>query len=218
MDDLAPGSFKRLLQFCAIAVMGAIVLISNKLVQYPVNVNFLGLDLSNVLTWGAFTYPICFLVTDTTNRIFGIRIATTIVSFGFVFGVFLSLSSAIIMTLNSPLNEDHSLWFTAVNDPNALMMFRTSLASGSAFLISQILNIRIFDVYRKLIWWKAPAFSSLAGSFIDTLLFFCLAFVGTGLPWMTWAIGDFACKLIMIGILLYPFKFLMNSYTFYHNV
>jgi len=92
-------------------------------------------------------------------------------------------------------------------------MLRTALASGSAFLAAQLLDIKVFDVLRQHAWWKAPAASSLAGSFIDTLIFFFLAFAGTGLPWASWAVGDFCAKLIMIALLLYPFRVLVRWYS-----
>jgi hypothetical protein len=105
-----------------------------------------------------------------------------------------------------------SLWQALFRDPDAFAMLRTALASGSAFLTAQLLDIKVFDVLRRHAWWKAPAASSLVGSFIDTLIFFFLAFAGTGLPWGSWAVGDFCAKLVMIGLLLYPFRLLVRLY------
>jgi queuosine precursor transporter len=105
-----------------------------------------------------------------------------------------------------------SLWQALFHDPDAFAMLRTALASGSAFLTAQLLDIKVFDVLRQQAWWKALAASSLAGSFVDTLIFFFLAFVGTGLPWASWAIGDFCAKLIMIALLLYPFRLVVRYY------
>ncbi len=143
------------------------------------------INLANILTWGAFSYPIIFLVTDATNRIHGVKSARIIVYIGFITGVILSLIFA---------------------DK------RIALASGTAFLISQMLDIFLFDKLRNASWWKAPVISSFTASFIDTIIFFSLAFAGTGWPWVNWALGDFTAKLIMIAILLYPFKLLVTFY------
>ena len=91
-------------------------------------------------------------------------------------------------------------------------MLRTAVASGSAFLVAQLLDIKVFDALRQAAWWKAPTVSSLLGSSVDTAIFFSLAFAGTGLPWITWAVGDFYAKLLMIAVLLYPFKLLIRLY------
>ncbi|MEQ9490348.1 MAG: queuosine precursor transporter [Alphaproteobacteria bacterium] len=173
-----------------VIAMALVILLSNIAVQYPVMVVLpmgeAGLNLADWLTWGAFTYPIAFLVTDTTNRVFGFGAARKVVYAGFVIGVALSY------------------YFT---DP------RIAVASGSAFLFSQILDVVIFDRLRKATWWKAPAISSLIGSAVDTVLFFSIAFAGTGLPWIGWAVGDFAAKLVMIALLLYPFKLITGAVT-----
>ena len=101
-------------------------------------------------------------------------------------------------------------WQALWNDPDALSMLRIALASGIAFLVAQLLDIKVFEILRQKVWWKAPAASSLIGSFFDTLIFFSLAFAGTGLPWMSWAIGDFCAKLVMIMLLLYPFRLMIR--------
>lgn len=171
-----------------VVAMALVILLSNIAVQYPVMVVLpmgeAGLNLADWLTWGAFTYPIAFLVTDTTNRVFGFGAARKVVYAGFVIGVALSYYFA---------------------DP------RIAVASGSAFLFAQILDVVIFDRLRKATWWKAPAISSLIGSAVDTALFFSIAFAGTGLPWIGWAAGDFAAKLVMIALLLYPFKLITGA-------
>ena len=154
--------------------MALVVVISNIAVSYPIN---------DWLTWGALTYPIAFLVTDMTNRLFGVSKARTVVYAGFLIGVILSL------------------WATDM---------RIALASGSAFLIAQLLDITIFDKLRKKTWWKAPLISTIISSAVDTLLFFSIAFVATGLPWVTWAIGDYGAKLAMAAILLMPFRFFVS--------
>ena len=154
--------------------MALVVVISNIAVSYPIN---------DWLTWGAFTYPTAFLVTDITNRLFGVARARTVVYAGFLIGVILSLWAADM---------------------------RIALASGSAFLIAQLLDITIFDKLRKKTWWKAPLISTIISSAVDTLLFFSIAFIATGLPWVTWAIGDYGAKLAMAAILLMPFRFFLS--------
>ncbi|WP_051285046.1 MULTISPECIES: queuosine precursor transporter [Nisaea] len=131
------------------------------------------------LTWGALIYPIAFLVTDLVNRIFGPKPARKVVYAGFATGVALSL------------------WFADQ---------RIALASGTAFLTAQLLDIWVFDRLRQQSWWKAPVISSLLSSALDTALFFSLAFYATGLPWVTWAIGDYGAKLAMAAVLLVPFR------------
>lgn len=172
-----------------VVAMGAIILLSNIVVQYPVQavlpLGSVTVDLAELLTYGAFTYPIAFLVTDTTNRLFGAKAARLVVYAGFAFGVLLSLIFA---------------------EP------RIAIASGSAFLIAQLLDVYVFDRLRKGSWWQAPVISSLLGSAVDTALFFSIAFYGTGLPWHTWAMGDFVAKVLMIAVLLYPFKILVSLY------
>ena len=195
-----------------VLAMGAVILASNELVQHPVQGSLLGVDLAGILTWGAFTYPVAFLVTDTTNRLFGMGPARRVVLVGFAFGVALTLIAALGIAAGVSRSGALSLWQALFHDPNAFAMLRTALASGSAFLVAQLLDIKVFDVLRRQAWWKAPAASSLAGSFIDTLLFFFLAFAGTGLPWASWAVGDFCAKLIMIALLLYPFRLVVRYY------
>ena len=195
-----------------VLAMGLVILVSNELVQHPVQGNFLGVDLAGILTWGAFTYPVAFLVTDTTNRLFGIGSARRVVVVGFAFGVVLTLIAALGIAAGVSRSGALSLWQALFHDPDAFAMLRTALASGSAFLTAQLLDIKVFDVLRRQAWWKAPAASSLVGSFIDTLIFFFLAFAGTGMPWASWAVGDFCAKLIMIALLLYPFRVLVRWY------
>ncbi len=195
-----------------VLAMGIVILASNELVQHPVQGSLLGVDLAGILTWGAFTYPIAFLVTDTTNRLFGMGTARRVVVAGFAFGVALTLIAALGIAASVSRSGAMSLWQALFHDADAFAMLRTALASGSAFLTAQLLDIKVFDVLRRQSWWKAPTVSSLAGSFVDTLLFFFLAFAGTGLPWASWAVGDFCAKLIMIALLLYPFRVLVRWY------
>ena len=196
----------------SILAMGSVILVSNKLVQYPVQGSLLGVDLSLILTWGAFTYPVAFLVTDTTNRIFGSRSARKVGAVGFALGVVLTVLAAVGIAIGVSQASSMTTWQALWNDPDALSMLRIALASGAAFLMAQLLDIKVFDLLREKVWWKAPAASSLMGSFFDTLVFFLLAFAGTGLPWMSWAIGDFCAKLVMIMLLLYPFRLMIRFY------
>jgi uncharacterized integral membrane protein (TIGR00697 family) len=195
-----------------VLTMAVVILVSNKLVQFPVEGQLFGVRLAGILTWGAFTYPAAFLVTDTTNRLFGMGSARRVVVIGFAFGVALTLIAALGIAAGVSRSGAMSLWQALFYDPDAFAMLRTALASGSAFLTAQLLDIKVFDVLRRQAWWKAPAASSLTGSFVDTLLFFFLAFAGTGLPWASWAVGDFCAKLIMIALLLYPFRLVVQYY------
>jgi len=197
-----------------VLAMGVVILTSNELVQHPVHEHLWGIDLAGILTWGAFTYPVAFLVTDTTNRLFGMGPARRVVVVGFAFGVALTLIAALGIAAGVSQSGTLSLWQALFRDPDAFAMLRTALASGTAFLVAQLLDIKVFDVLRQQTWWKAPAASSLIGSFVDTLIFFFLAFAGTGLPWASWAAGDFCAKLLMIGLLLLPFRIIVRTYTF----
>ena len=131
------------------------------------------------LTWGALTYPASFLVTDLTTRLQGPGRARAVVVVGFALAVALSV------WLASP---------------------RIALASGTAFLVGQLLDIAVFQRLRAGSWWRAPLVSSSLGSLLDTLIFFTLAFAGTGLPWPTWAAGDLAVKLALALLFLAPFR------------
>jgi len=197
----------------SILAMALVILVSNKLVQYPVQGFLFGIDMSLVLTWGAFTYPVAVLVTDTTNRLFGAGPARRVVAVGFAFGVGLTVIAALAIALKVSGSTELAIWQALFSDPDASAMLRTAFASGSAFLTAQLLDIKVFDVLRAAVWWKAPTASSLLGSVVDTAIFFSLAFAGTGLPWITWAVGDFSAKLLMIGLLLYPFKLIVSWCT-----
>jgi uncharacterized PurR-regulated membrane protein YhhQ (DUF165 family) len=158
----------------AVAAMVVVVAGSNVAVQYPINA---------WLTWGAFTYPIAFLITDLTNRRQGPAAARTVACVGFALAVALSV---------------------LVAGP------RIALASGGAFLTSQLLDISVFNRLRRLSWWRAPLASSALASIWDTGVFFTLAFAGSGLPWVTWGLGDLAAKAAMALLLLAPFRALMG--------
>ena len=195
-----------------VVAMGFVIVASNKLVQYPVQASVWGLDLARLLTWGAFTYPAAFLVTDTTNRILGVETARKVVYIGFVFGLVLTITVALGIADDNRV-PGTTLIQSLFEDELAFNMFRIACASGTAFLIAQLLDVQIFNRLRQLQWWKAPVASSFLGSLLDTVLFFFLAFAGTGLPWASWALGDFVAKLVMIAVLLYPFKLLVTLIT-----
>ena len=165
--------------------MGVIVLSSNYLVQFPVN--YYGL--SEILTYGAFSYPLAFLITDLANRSYGKLVARKIVYLGFVLGILLTL-------------------FFSTNFSD-LISIRVAIGSGTAFLVAQLLDVQIFDRLRKRVWFVAPFLSSAIGSLVDTFLFFFIAFYGTNLNWLTLGIGDFFVKIIMALIMLIPFRMIM---------
>lgn len=192
----------------AVLAMAIVVVASNYLVQFPVQGELGALNLADLLTWGAFTYPAAFLVTDLTNRRFGPNPARLVVAVGFVLAVALSI------LLSTP---------------------RIAVASGSAFLVAQLLDVTVFNRLRRASWWKAPFASSLFGSVIDTLLFFSIAFSGTiavllgyyddfavqsapllgvfapEVPrWISWAVGDFSVKILVAVFLLAPYRILLG--------
>ena len=166
--------------------MALVVALSNYLVQFPVN--YIGLQ--DIFTYGAFTYPVAFLITDLANRKYGKIVARKIVYLGFILGVTLTL------------------YFST--DFSNLISKRIALASGLAFLIAQLLDVQIFDKLRKKIWFIAPLVSSLIGSSIDTFLFFSIAFYGTGINWITLSLGDLFVKIFVASIMLIPFRILLS--------
>ena len=166
--------------------MGVVVLSSNYLVQFPIN--YYGL--SEILTYGAFSYPIAFLITDLANRFYGKFVARKIVYFGFFIGIIFTL-----------------LFSTNFAD---LISIRIAIGSGAAFLTAQLLDIQIFDRLRKKEWFIAPLTSSLIGSTVDTFLFFSISFYATSVPWITLSFGDLSVKLFVSLIMLVPFKILLK--------
>tara|TARA_B100000029_G_C17361633_1_gene882737 strand:- start:198 stop:782 length:585 start_codon:yes stop_codon:yes gene_type:complete len=182
MSSNYPSLFGKLAIFMAIMVM-----ISNFLVQYPVN--YFGLN--EILTYGAFSYPITFLITDLANRKYGKNSARKIVYIGFFLGVILTL-------------------FFSTNFKD-LISIRIAIGSGTAFLVAQLLDVQVFDKLRKKVWFVAPLMSSLLGSFVDTTLFFFIAFYKTGLAWISLAAGDFSVKVLMALIMLIPFRLFLNK-------
>tara|TARA_Y100000813_G_scaffold188832_1_gene163427 strand:- start:424 stop:972 length:549 start_codon:yes stop_codon:yes gene_type:complete len=167
--------------------MGVIVLASNYLVQFPVK--YLGLD--NLLTYGAFSYPIAFLITDLANRSYGKIAARKIVYVGFLIGIMFTL-------------------FFSTNFSD-LISIRIAIGSGIAFITAQLLDVQIFDRLRKKHWYVAPLSSSLIGSTVDTFLFFSISFYGTGVPWVTLSLGDLAVKIFIALLMLIPFRLLLGT-------
>ena len=185
-----------------IAAMAFVVVLSNYLVQFPVDYQFGSLALADLLTWGAFTYPLAFFVTDLTNRRFGVDAARFVVFVGFVVAVVISI------------------WLATP---------RIAIASGTAFLLAQMLDVTIFNRLRAARWWQAPLISSVLGSILDTVLFFSIAFssqfemlggvdsfvseaspllgvMGVSAPrWVSWALGDFSVKILVALVMLMPY-------------
>ena len=169
-------------------LMGVVVLSSNYLVQFPIK--YYGLE--EILTYGAFTYPIAFLITDLANRSYGKLVARKIVYIGFIIGI------------------SFTLFFTT-NFSN-LISVRIAIGSGTAFIVSQLLDVQIFDKLREKEWFVAPLTSSFIGSVVDTFLFFSISFYGTGIPWVTLSIGDLAVKIFMTLLMLIPFRLLLDTF------
>jgi len=167
-------------------LMALVVALSNYLVQFPVN--YLGLK--DLLTYGAFSYPIAFLITDLSNRRYGKNTAKKIVYLGFALGVFLTL-----------------YFSTNYSD---LISIRIAIGSGTAFLVAQLIDVNIFDKLRNKIWFAAPLTSSLIGSTIDTFLFFSISFYGTGTNWITLSFGDLFVKIFVALMMLIPFRLLLS--------
>ena len=166
--------------------MALVVALSNYLVQFPVN--YLGLK--GLLTYGAFSYPVAFLITDLSNRRYGKNTAKKIVYLGFALGVFLTL-------------------YFSTNYAD-LISIRIAIGSGTAFLVAQLIDVNIFDRLRKKIWFAAPLASSLIGSSIDTFLFFSISFYGTDINWITLSLGDLFVKIFVALMMLIPFRLLLS--------
>ena len=168
-------------------LMGLIVVLSNYLVQFPIQ----HFGLNEILTYGAFSYPVTFLITDLANRAYGKLVARKVVYVGFTIGILLTL-------------------FVSTNFSD-IISIRIAVGSGVAFFIAQNLDVQIFDTLRKKIWYVAPLTSSVIGSITDTFLFFSIAFYATGVPWVTLAFGDLAVKLFIALVMLVPFRLLINK-------
>jgi queuosine precursor transporter len=214
------------------AVMAVVVLLSNILVQFPLNGSIGVIFLGDILTWGAFTYPVAFLVTDVTNRAYGPVMARRVVFGGFIVAV---LASLII----PPLLYQ---WGFIGFETEAGRIRRIAMASGLAFLAGQMLDITLFNRLRQASWWKAPIIGSIIGSAADTILFFTMAFAATFMflgpidnfaseaapllgiyttefpRWVSWASGDFTVKLIIAAIAVIPYRLLMDRLGFWQPV
>lgn len=176
-----------------VAAMTLVVVASNILVQHP----FGYFGLQDHLTWGAFTYPVSFLVTDLTNRRYGVGVARKLVVVGFVIAVLLSI------------------WLATP---------RIAIASGTAFLVGQLLDVTVFNNLRRQAWWRAPLVGSLVGSALDTALFFSIAFAGleamsVSVPflgaffmplWVSLALSDFVVKVVIALVALLPYGALLS--------
>ena len=169
-------------------LMGVVVLSSNYLVQFPIKYY----NLEEILTYGAFTYPIAFLITDLANRSYGKLVARKIVYIGFVIGISFTL-----------------FFTTSFSD---LISIRIAIGSGAAFMVAQLLDVKIFDQLRKKQWFVAPLASSFVGSIVDTFLFFSISFYGTGIPWITLSFGDLAVKILVTLVMLIPFRLLLSTF------
>ena len=174
-------------------IMGLVVVISNYLVQFPIQ----QFGLSEILTYGAFSYPVTFLITDLANRAYGKVVARKIVYVGFTIGLLLTL-------------------FVSTNFSD-IISIRIAIGSGVAFFIAQNLDVQIFDSLRKKIWYIAPLTSSILGSITDTFLFFSIAFYASGIPWVTLAFGDLAVKLFIALTMLIPFRLLIDKIKDYSD-
>ena len=169
-------------------LMGVIVLVSNYLVQFPVK--YYGFE--KILTYGAFSYPIAFLITDLANRSYGKVAAKKIVYFGFAIGVLFT-------------------FFFSTNFSD-LISIRIAIGSGTAFIVAQLIDVQIFDKLRQKKWFVAPLISSLIGSTIDTFLFFSISFYGTDIPWITLSLGDLSVKILVALLMLIPFRILIGNF------
>jgi queuosine precursor transporter len=211
--------------FILTAAMAAIILASNVLVQFPLSGSLGRYALGDILTWGAFTYPLAFLITDLANRGYGPRMARRVVFGGFIIAI---LASLIVPPL---LYTFGLIGF----ETSAGRLQRIAIASGLAFLCGQLLDVTLFNRLRAGSWWKAPMVGSLFGSLVDTALFFTLAFSAVFMVlgpidefaaeyvpllgiytaeyprWVSWAIGDFIAKVLIAAIALVPYRLLMDT-------
>lgn len=212
------NSFRSIWPFAA--AMAVVVVASNVLVQFPVGGKLGGLALADILTWGAFTYPVAFLVTDLANRRYGPATARRVVLVGFTFAV------ATTIVFPPLLYRAGLIPF----ETEALRLVRIAVASGTAFLVGQLLDVTVFNRLRRQSWWRAPVIGSIAGSVVDTAIFFSVAFaaafafvgpedgfaleaaplMGVGptetARWISWALGDLSVKLLIALVALIPYR------------
>ncbi len=169
-------------------LMGVIVLVSNYLVQFPIK--YYGFE--EILTYGAFSYPIAFLITDLANRSYGKAAAKKIVYFGFTIGILFT-------------------FFFSTNFSD-LISIRIAIGSGTAFIVAQLLDVQIFDKLRQKKWFVAPLISSFVGSTVDTFIFFSISFYGTEIPWISLSLGDLSVKILVALVMLIPFRLLLGTF------
>ena len=210
-----------------VLLMALVVVASNILVQFPVQATLGGVNLADTLTWGAFTYPFAFFVTDLANARAGAAAARRVVLAGFATGLLMSAIFAALPVIAQG---------TAGAEIPALVTARIAIASGTAFLVAQLLDVRVFDRLRGAAWWRPPLVSSAIGSVVDTAVFFSLAFapffavldfggehgsldfpaplLGVGPPvplWVSLALGDLIVKALVALALLGPYGALRGS-------
>jgi len=188
------NQIKNKLFFILAFAMSIVVVLSNYLVQFP----FKYFNLEEIITYGAFSYPIAFLITDLSNRRFGKKITKKIVYLGFALGVFFTLCFS-----------------TNFSD---LISIRIAFGSGIAFIIAQLIDVDIFDKLRNKTWFIAPLFSSIIGSVVDTFIFFSISFYGTGINWITLSFGDLSVKLLVALLMLIPFRMLLSHIQEISNI
>ncbi|PSJ59415.1 queuosine precursor transporter [Pseudaminobacter soli (ex Li et al. 2025)] len=210
-----------------VVAMAVVVVASNILVQFPVQGQVGSLQLADILTWGAFSYPAAFLVTDLANRRYGPHMARRVVFIGFMTAVICSI-------IVPPLLFRYGL--IEIGTPIDRLA-RIATASGTAFLFGQLLDITVFNWLRRQSWWRAPVFGSLVGSFIDTIIFFSIAFapafafIGPNEPfalenaplfgvlqteaarWQSWALGDLSMKLLIAVFALIPYRLIAARWS-----
>ncbi len=217
--------FSRYLPF--VAAMAIVVVASNVLVQFPMQGTVAGLPLADILTWGAFTYPFSFLVTDLANRRYGPSVARRIVFVGFMTAVVCSIVVPPLLYRAGLIDFE----------TQAARLARIALASGAAFLCAQLLDVTVFNWLRRQSWWRAPIFGTLVGSVFDTAVFFSIAFSAVfafagpndafaletaplmgmlpleTMRWVSWAVGDLSVKLLIAVFALIPYRLIVARWT-----
>jgi uncharacterized integral membrane protein (TIGR00697 family) len=210
-----------------VAAMALVVVASNILVQFPMQGAVAGLSLADILTWGAFAYPFSFLVTDLANRRYGPVVARKVVFIGFMTAVVCSIVVPPLLFRLGLIGFD-----TAAD-----RLARIAAASGSAFLIAQLLDVTVFNRLRRQSWWRAPIFGTLVGSVFDTMVFFTIAFSGAfafagpndafalepapllglfsveTMRWVSWALGDLSVKLLIAVFALIPYRLIVARWS-----
>lgn len=210
-----------------VAAMALVVVASNILVQFPMQGSVAGLSLADILTWGAFTYPFAFLVTDLANRRYGPAVARKVVFIGFMTAVVCSIVVPPLLFRFGLIGFETA----------AARLARIATASGAAFLTAQLLDVTVFNRLRRQSWWRAPIFGTLAGSVFDTMLFFTIAFSAAfgfigpddafaletapllgvfpveAMRWVSWALGDLSVKLLIAVFALIPYRLIVARWS-----